>query len=232
MTKKPTLTGGGKSPPSDGGRGGSDRRPPDLTVVEGEGDLPAPLPPVDDPNRPAAIITPKGYVTSRVSYRPPEPTQETLMGADHAEWLKMFAQHMSLDTGVAMTPFRQGAITRLWWAFRFIEFLNKRNSSLQTQLAATERDLTRALAAVDVHSKSRRPASTDADNTPAPDGAEDHDPAPSDSTAPHHSRVPQSADPAGPRAAGGRPPGRSPPTAPDRAPDVPPQPGEDDPGKV
>jgi hypothetical protein len=139
---KKTFTGGGKKP--------------DLTVVEGAGDLPAPLPPVDDPHKPAAIITPKGYVTSRVSYRPPEPTAETLMRADHAEWLKMFAQHMSLDTGVPMTPFRQGAITRLWWAFRFIEFLDKRNSSLQGQVAKLEHDLTLALAALDAHRAAER----------------------------------------------------------------------------
>jgi hypothetical protein len=73
---------------------------------------------------------------------------------------------MSLDTGVPMTAFRQGAITRLHWAARYIGFLEKRNSSLQAQLAATERDLTRALAAVDAHSKgvagvSQRPITTD-----------------------------------------------------------------------
>jgi hypothetical protein len=92
------------------------------------------------------------------------------MKADHAEWLRSFAYHMSLDTGVTMTAFRQGAITRLWWAFRYLEFIDKRNASLQERvvklereaealsaaLKATTRDLDRAMAALDHHLKQDR----------------------------------------------------------------------------
>lgn len=136
--KPKKVTGGGK----DGSKGSDDAkeraRASGLSVVEGEGDLPAPLPPVDDPKKPAGIITPHGFVANRMSYRPPEPSQETLMKADHAEWLKNFTLHMALDTGVPMTAFRQGAITRLFWAYRYLEFLEKRNQSLQERLSRAE----------------------------------------------------------------------------------------------
>ena len=132
MTKKPTLTGDGKKPD-----GQNDNRK--FEVVDGQGDLPAPLPPADA-KKPAGIITPHGFATSRQSYKPPEPSQETLLKADHAEWLQSFAYHMSLDTGVPMTAFRQGAITRLWWAFRYMEFITKRNTSLQQRVNDLERE--------------------------------------------------------------------------------------------
>jgi hypothetical protein len=263
MTKKPTLTGNGKKP----------------KLVHDEPVMPAQLPEFDGP-KPAGIISPKGFVANRRAYTPPEPTQETLMGQDHGHWVEEFSAYMSLDTGVPMTPFRQGAITRLHWAARFIEFLEKRNTSLQERIAKLERevvtlsvalgksehDLDIALAAVDAHSKaaagvrlvidvsrsrtveitSSQLAETVYDKGLDPPSREvldtvleaisraiGSDPnVQGDQNPPDHPRVPQPADPAGPRPAGGRPPGGSPPAAPDRAPDVPPQPGEDDPGKV
>jgi len=167
MTKKPTLTGDGKTPGSD--KANDNRK---FDVVDGQGDFPAPLPLAPSGanflheenkrgNR-AGVITPHGFAANRQAYKPQEPSVETLMRADHAEWLKSFSYHLSLETGVPMTAFRQGAITRLWWAFRYVLFIDQRNASLQERvrkleaetealsiaLKATTLDLDRAMAAL------------------------------------------------------------------------------------
>ena len=73
-----------------------------------------------------------------------------------------------------MTLFRQGSITRLWWAYRYLEFLSKQTTRLQERIArlerenkalgetlkASERDLQKALASlkelgVDAYSKGK-----------------------------------------------------------------------------
>ena len=72
------------------------------------------------------------------AYIPQEPTQETLMNAKHAEWLIEFSAYLALDTGMQMTVFRQGAITKLHWAGRYIEFIDKRNENLQARVVKME----------------------------------------------------------------------------------------------
>lgn len=100
-------------------------------------DFPGELPPAPDGSR--TLLTPQGkLVANRPAYVPPAPRQSTLLSVDHAEWLTQFCACMSMDTGVPMTDFRKGAVTRLSWAAQYIKFLEKRNESLQAQLNARD----------------------------------------------------------------------------------------------
>lgn len=108
--------------------------------------IPVPRPPtlLTDPltvgGKIPAITLPGGQtISGRRAYTPMEPTFETLTGQNHAEWLHQFSQLLSLDTGVEMTPFRQGQITRLLWAARWVEYLEKQNDRLQRKIAKLER---------------------------------------------------------------------------------------------
>jgi hypothetical protein len=91
---------------------------------------------------PSRILRPGGKsVTRRRAYVPPEPSLETLLDEKiaHAKWLMEFSVILSIDTGVQMTPFRQGQVTRLHWASRYIEHLERRVAELEEKLPKEEK---------------------------------------------------------------------------------------------
>ena len=78
--------------------------------------------------------------------------EEVLRGMNHREWLAQFSEVLKVSPrdgrdAIPMTPFRAGAISRLKMAAEFIGLLQADIRELQHTLAATNRDLTRALAA-------------------------------------------------------------------------------------
>lgn len=75
----------------------------------------------------------------RRAFVPSNPTTDTLKKTEHAKWLEEFSVILSLDTGVEMTPFRQGQITRLHWASLYIEYLEKKNKQLKDAMDALKK---------------------------------------------------------------------------------------------
>ena len=50
------------------------------------------------------------------AFRPRDLDDAKLKGLNHGEWLEDFSRILALQTGVQMTPKREGTITRLHWA--------------------------------------------------------------------------------------------------------------------
>ena len=75
----------------------------------------------------------------RRAFIPSDPTTDMLKKTEHAKWLEEFSVILSLDTGVEMTPFRQGQITRLHWASLYIQYLEKKNKQLKEAMDALKK---------------------------------------------------------------------------------------------
>ena len=88
-----------------------------------------------------------------------EITPDRLRRMNHVEWLGQFAQVLGIspkDHGIPMTPFRAGAISRLRFAATYIALLEADVERLSTGLRASERDLGKALAALEAHMKGEK----------------------------------------------------------------------------
>jgi len=59
---------------------------------------------------------------------------------NHAEWLEEFSQILGLTTGVKMTPKREGTITRLHWASKYVKLLEKTVKRLEEERRAAVKD--------------------------------------------------------------------------------------------
>lgn len=82
----------------------------------------------------SSALTPAG--NTKREYTPRDLNDAQLAKMDHADWLEQFSVQMGTSTSVKMTPFRQGVITRLHWAGKYIRLLQK---SLKAQEAEIER---------------------------------------------------------------------------------------------
>jgi hypothetical protein len=66
----------------------------------------------------------------------PRVSTEALRKLDHADWLENFARVMQLQTGIEMTPMRQGVIGRLNLAAEYIRLLQVDVKKLRKQAEA------------------------------------------------------------------------------------------------
>lgn len=71
---------------------------------------------------------------TKPAFKPRDLDDAKLRGMNHAEWLEDFSKILALHTGVAMTPKREGTITRLHWAADYVKLLEQTNRDLETEL--------------------------------------------------------------------------------------------------
>jgi hypothetical protein len=61
----------------------------------------------------------------RSGFAPRDLDDDKLKGLNHAEWLEDFSKILALQTGVQMSPKREGTITRLHWASLYVRLLEQ-----------------------------------------------------------------------------------------------------------
>jgi hypothetical protein len=96
-------------------------------------------------------------------------SQEVLLKLDHVEWLENFAKVMRMQTGVEMTPMRQGVISRVNLAAEYIRYLKVQNELLVdkcAKLLARAAPAEAGEAAVQRDGNSRAPAPGHAQDDP------------------------------------------------------------------
>jgi hypothetical protein len=83
-----------------------------------------------------SLLTPSG--NTKREYTPRDLNDAQLAQMNHAEWLEQFSTQMGTSSSVKMTPFRQGVITRLHWAGKYVKLLER---SLKKQEADWRKDV-------------------------------------------------------------------------------------------
>lgn len=81
-------------------------------------------------------------------HKPGNLSEKSLCALNHAEWLRDFSKVLALNTGVQMSPGRQGIITRLYWAHQYVKLMQRRleeKDKLIQQRVETVRRLEREL---------------------------------------------------------------------------------------
>jgi hypothetical protein len=74
------------------------------------------------------------------AFKPRSLDVEKLRGMNHGEWLEDFSRILALHTGVAMTPKREGTITRLHWAADYVKLLEQTNRDLEVEIKKLRSD--------------------------------------------------------------------------------------------
>ena len=85
------------------------------------------------------ILTPDS--ASKREYTPRDLGDEQLAAMDHAEWLDGFSQSMATSSAVQMTPFRQGVITRLHWAAKYVKLIERNLKRQDAEIARLKEEL-------------------------------------------------------------------------------------------
>jgi hypothetical protein len=75
-----------------------------------------------------------------LGFQPRSLDGEKLRGLNHAEWLEDFSQILALQTGVQMTPKREGTITRLHWAADYVKLLEQQVRDLEVEIKKLRSD--------------------------------------------------------------------------------------------
>ena len=73
----------------------------------------------------------------------PAMSSEALRKMDHVDWLENFAHMMQMQTGVRMTPMRQGVISRLQLAAQFVTLLKADGKALVDKIKVLEKEIER-----------------------------------------------------------------------------------------
>ena len=68
------------------------------------------------------------------AFRPRDLDDAKLKGLNHGEWLEDFSRILALQTGVQMTPKREGTITRLHWASLYVKLLEQQVRDLEVEV--------------------------------------------------------------------------------------------------
>ena len=72
-------------------------------------------------------------------FRPRDLGDDKLKGMNHAEWLEDFSKILALQTGVQMTPKREGTITRLHWASLYVKLLEQQLRDADVEIQKLKR---------------------------------------------------------------------------------------------
>ena len=91
-------------------------------------------PPVRNPRNAALNAIRFRSASLNPGFRPRDLDEDKLKGLNHAEWLEDFSKILALQTGVTMTPKREGTITRLHWASLYVKLLEQQARDLEVEI--------------------------------------------------------------------------------------------------